>query len=84
LEEICHYTPLEEALETLMLAKLSDRREKICLKFAQHCIKKELTADLFPLNQKNKREKYKVKFAHTNRLKNSAVPYLQKLLNANQ
>ena len=78
------YTTYEEALETLMLAKLSDRREKLCLKFAQNCVKNELTADLFPLNQKNKREKYKVKFAHTDRLKNSAVPYLQRLLNANQ
>ena len=78
------YTTYEEALETLMLAKLSDRREKLCLKFAQNCVKNELTADLFPLNQKNQREKYRVKFAHTDRLKNSAVPYLQRLLNANQ
>ena len=78
------YTTYEEALETLMLAKLSDRREKLCLKFAENCVNNELTADLFPLNPANMREKYRVKFAHTDRLKNSAVPYLQRLLNANQ
>ena len=37
---------------------------RVSLKFAQNSIKNELTADLFPLNQKNKREKYNVKFKH--------------------
>ena len=78
------YTTYEEALELLMLAKLSERREKLSLKFAKSCVKNDLTSDLFPLNQYNKREKYKVTFAHTDRLKNSAVPYLQRLLNSNQ
>ena len=77
------YTTYEEALELLMLAKLSERREKLSLKFAKSCVKNDLTSDLFPLNQYNKREKYKVTFAHTDRLKNSAVPYLQRLLNSN-
>ena len=78
------YTTYEEALELLMLAKLSERREKLSLKFAKSCVKNDLTSDLFPLNQYNKREKYKVTFEHTDQLKNSAVPYLQRLLNSNQ
>ena len=78
------YTTYEEALELLMLAKLSERREKLSLKFAKSCVKNDLTSDLFPLNKYNKKEKYKVTFAHTDRLKNSAVPYLQRLLNSNQ
>ena len=78
------YTNYEEALEYLMLAKLSDRREKLSLKFAQKCTNNALTSDLFPLNNERNKEKYKVTFANTDRLKNSAVPYLQRLLNANQ
>ena len=77
------YRTYEKALETLMIAKLSERREKLSLNFAKSCVKNELTSDLFPLNEKNKREKYRVTFAHTDRLKNSAVPYLQQLLNSN-
>ena len=46
--------------------------------------------DLFPLNQKKhimnnrNQEKYKVNFANTNRLKNSSVITMQKLLNEEQ
>ena len=38
----------EEALEKLMLSKLSDSREKLCVKFTICVAKNELTADLFP------------------------------------
>ena len=75
------YTTYEDALETLMLAKLSDRREKLSLKFAKNCANNELTSELFPLNDSRCREKYRVTHANTDRLKNSAVPYLQRLLN---
>ena len=83
------YKSYEQALETLMLARLSERREQMCLKFAKNCVKNDLTSDLFPLNTaesigtRNK-EKYRVLHANTGRLKDSAVPYLQRLLNANQ
>ena len=82
------YQTYEQALEKLMLAKLSERREKMCLKFAKNCTKNDLTSDLFPLNPteslgtRNK-DKYRVLHANTDRLKESAVPYLQRLLNAN-
>ena len=72
-----------------MLAKLSERREKLSLKFAKNCAKNDFTKDLFPLNQASGptsrgRELYKVLAANTDRLKESAVPYLQRLLNSNQ
>ena len=44
------YLSYEQALEKLMLCKLSERREKMCLKFAKNCTKNDLTSDLFPLN----------------------------------
>jgi hypothetical protein len=78
-----YYTTYEEGLELLMLAKLSDRREKLSLKFAKSCVKNESTSDLFPLNNIRNKEKFKVDHANTDRLKNSAVPYLQRLLNTN-
>ena len=42
---------------------------------------------MFPLNQNNdqnvrSREKFEVNFAHTENYRNSAVPYCQRLLNA--
>jgi hypothetical protein len=72
-----------------MLSKLSDRRAKLCLKFAKNCAKNELTSDLFPLNPTSglgtrSKETYKVEHANTDRLKDSAVPYLQRLLNSKQ
>ena len=83
------YSTYDQALEDLMLSKLSDRREKLSLKFAKNCVKNELTSDLFPLNHSGAmstkfREKFRVTFANTSRLKDSAVPYLQRLLNSNQ
>ena len=84
-----NYLTYEHALETLMLGSLSDRREKMCIKFAKNCQKNELTKDLFPLNpnsglETRNQDKYKVLHANTDRLKNSAVPYLQRLLNSSK
>ena len=82
------YNTYEQALEKLMLCKLSERREKMCLKFAKNCTKNDLTRDLFPLNltdglETRSKDRYRVLHANTDRLKDSAVPYLQRLLNAN-
>ena len=79
-----NYTTYDNALEILMLAKLSDRREKLSLKFAKNCAKNELTKELFPLNSIRCKEKYRVTHANTDRLKDSAVPYLQRLLNKDE
>ena len=69
-----------------MLAKLSDRREKLMLKFAQNCAKNKFTSECFPLNETaamktRHRETHKVLHCNTDRLKCSAVPYMQRLLN---
>ena len=67
---------------------MSERREKMCMKFAKNCAKKELTKDLFQLNlidglETRNKDKYRVLFANTDRLMDSAVPYLQRLLKTN-
>ena len=68
------YNTYEDALETLMLAKLSERREKLSLKFAKNCVKNKLTSDLFPLNSTRNKGKFQVTPANTDTLKNSTVP----------
>ena len=60
----------------------------ICLKFAKACLKNENLKDMFPLNDDShqntrEREVFKVTFAHKDRLKNSSIPYMQRLLNSN-
>ena len=81
------YTSYEEALKLTDLDTLSARRAKLCLNFAKKCTKKDLTSQMFPLNEHivNRRhgEKYQVTVAKTNRLAGSAIPYMQRLLNAN-
>ena len=79
------YSSYAEALETLNLESLYDRRATLCLKFARHCTKTSQAKDMFPLNQNDLntrlREKYEVTMAKTGRLKDSAVPSMQRLLN---
>ena len=81
------YTNYVEALEQINLQSLKERREELCLKFAKKCTKSQKVKDIFPLREKNhdmdirNEEKFIVKYAHTERLKNSAVPYMQRLLN---
>ena len=53
-------------------------------------MKNKRTEHMFPLKTKqhemktSHEEKYKVSFAHTNRMKNSLIIYMQKLLNENE
>jgi hypothetical protein len=81
------YDCYENALQLTKLQKLSDRRESLCLKFANSCVNNENTKHMFPLNDKDHgmktrhHEKYIVQFANTKRLAESAIPYLQRLLN---
>ena len=68
---------------------LSERRRSLCLRFAKSCTKYENTKHMFPENLKRKAymidtrnfEKYKVTSAKTERLRVSAIPYMQNLLN---
>ena len=81
------YTGYSDALEMTGIETLKARRGKLCLNFAKKCVKSSLTSDMFPLNETNvntrKPEKYHVPHAKTDRLANSAIPYMARLLNSN-
>ena len=80
----------KKRLAKLDLETLSNRREFLCLNFAQKCVKNKKTEHMFPLNIKQHdmktrhEDKYKVSFANTKRMKNSPIIYMQKLLNENE
>ena len=82
------YEYYENALRLTGLETLAARRAKLCLNFAKKCLKSEKTAKMFPLNDShvNTRnpEVYHVTPAKTDRLAKSAIPYMQRLLNANK
>ena len=77
----------KEALQILQLETLSDRRENLCLKFAQTCTKNPKFQDMFPKNPKSLNmtlrnpEIYKIEKANTERYTKSPIIYMQKLLN---
>ena len=79
------YESYSQALKILNLQTLSDRRQMLAVRFADKCVKNDKFKDLFPLNEKRmevrSNEKYLVKFANTERLKNSSIPAMQRLLN---
>ena len=79
------YESYESALEITGLDTLHQRRNTLCKKFAKSCLKNEKTRSMFPLNSSslNSRnyEKFYVQPATTSRLKDSAIPFMQRLLN---
>ena len=81
------YVNYEEALSELKLESLNTRRETMALKFVKNSLQNRNFSKLFPLKEvkhgmkSRKSEKYMVSSSNTNRHKNSAVPYLQGLLN---
>ena len=83
------YKGYRNALNILNLESLEERRENLCLRFARKCIRNDKTKDMFPLNRKAHNmktrnfEKYEVQHANTDRLRKSAIIYMQKLLNKN-
>ena len=80
------YENYENALQISGLETLTQRRTNLCLKFATKCVKNPATKDMFPLNNNVRKtrvsEKYYVQPARTDRLKMSAVPFMQRLLNS--
>ena len=44
------YRNYAEALNIIKIDSLEERRQKICLKFAQHCLRNEKLRDMFPRN----------------------------------
>jgi hypothetical protein len=81
------YENYENALVYLKMDTLSERRKNLIYSFGKKCLKLEQTKHLFPLKERNHQiqqrytEKYEVLHANTDRLKNSTVPYIQRLLN---
>ena len=81
------YRGYRNALNRLELETLGERRENLCLNFALKCAKNPKTINMFP--RKNKQhgmntrnpDEFKVQFANTERLKNSSILYMQRLLN---
>ena len=84
------YVGYKRSLQRLEMDTLEDRRKKLCLNFAQKATKNPKTMNMFPENKKShvmntrQKEKFKVEFANTQRFKNSAIIYMQNLLNENQ
>ena len=82
------YKTYEHALNILDLENLFDRREYLCLKFAKKCLTNEKMKHLFQENQKihpmitRFENEFEVNHANTERLKNSPVIYMQRLLNS--
>ena len=81
-----HYMTYDNMLKFLKLENLQTRRLKMALKFGKKCLLNPQFSKLFPPNIKNctkirDREKYIIKFANKSRLKNSAIPAIQHLLN---
>ena len=79
------YSDYQHALKSVGLQTLHERRENLCIKFATQCVRKEKMSDMFPLNKKivntREHERFFVQPAFTDRLKNSAIPHMQRLLN---
>ena len=82
------YISYSNALDLTALPTLFERRSTLCLKFAKSCLKSKDMKSMFPLNkvdyhiQTRSREKFQVQEARTERLKNSSIPYMQRLLNS--
>ena len=76
------YISYENALEATDLQTLEARRQDLCKRFAVKCVKNERTSEMFPLDLTRHRNKYKVMFAKNERLLNSAIPQMQRILNS--
>ena len=84
------YVTYENALEVLNIETLYKRREKLMKTFGRKCLQLDQTKELFPINKNipnmktRNHEKFHILHANTERLKNSTVPYIQRILNQNE
>ena len=79
------YSDYNNALDILDLEDLNTRREKLCKKFATQSAKNstlnfEANDKLYNINTTNQ-DKFKISFCHTERLKKSSIPQMQRMLN---
>ena len=81
------YQTYENALDVTGLTTLAERRLKLCLSFAKKCLKHQEMKQMFPLNPSKEAsntrfiEKLEVDPSRTGIHMNSAIPYMQRLLN---
>ena len=81
------FTTYKESLKKLKIQSLDDRRESLCLGFAKKGLKNEKVKNMFPIKKSKhqmelrKTNKFKTVKANTKRFKNSAIPYMRRLLN---
>ena len=82
------YKDYKNALLTLNIESLYDRRESICLKFAKKGLKLEQLKKLFPIQksshcmEKRSSNKFIVNSARTERYSRSSIPSMQRILNS--
>ena len=85
-----NYISYDNALKVLKLQSLKERRDTLCLKFANKCLEVPKLQKMFPRNLKyhgmDKRnpEGFQVQRGLTERMRRSAIPYMQRLLNEQQ
>ena len=80
------YLSYENALNITGLQTLAERREMLSVRFARKCVRHPEMNEMFPLNKNvgpvtRDPQKFFVQPANTDRLRNSAIPYMQRLLN---
>ena len=81
------YNGYQDALNTLKLKTLKDRRDYLCLKFAKNCLRIEKFKRLFPVNNKvhkmstRNNEKFALTKGSSSRYANSAIPSMIRMLN---
>ena len=82
------HSDYESSLQYLNLTTLYERRNLLCLTFGKKTLKNKKMQNMFPFKkevrcqERRKTEKFKVNKAHTERLRMSAIPYIQRLLNS--
>ena len=81
----CSY---KEGLRELNLPTLKERRGMLCARFATKCLSSKKSNNMSKLNTSTNKmklryqKKFKETYTKTNRLYNSAIPYMQRMLNS--
>ena len=81
------YESYSQTLKELVIMRLSERREIICLKFAKNSLRLDNFKRLFPEHVKlhdmktRKKKKYEVSKCYGKRFEISSIPSMQKMLN---
>ena len=79
------YQNYSDALKTLGIKSLENRREELCLKFAKSCLRIEKFRKFFPLKKKEhcmimrESEKFALQKYGSVRYRDSAIPYMKRV-----